>query len=385
MKIQIDIDARPSQTVRARQLSAAFDVPARDRERLEWHGELPVEDRDWNVGLIVGPSGSGKSTILREAFGKPRMLKWTGHAVVDDFPKDMSIEDVAAACSSVGFNTIPAWLRPYKVLSTGEQFRVTLARLIAEAAGEMIVVDEFTSVVDRQVAKIGAHAVQRQVRKHGGRLVAATCHYDVQDWLQPDWVFEPGSMSFSWRCLQPRPGVQCAIARVPFGYWRLFAPFHYLTAELHRGAACFVLFAGDPLQPAAFAGVLHRPSSNKATRTLKGVSRLVTLPDWQGLGLAFALVDRLGAAYNTLGMDLHTYPAHPALIRSFDRSRCWELRQKPSSFQPSKHSTLDGRWKRSQGMRPNAVFRYRGPGLERRVASALVNDRDVYRQVSMAR
>ena len=88
---------------------------------------------------------------------------------------------------AVGFNTIPAWLRPYGVLSNGEKFRVDLARRLLEG-GDLIAVDEFTSVVDRQVAKIGSHAVQKWARGKGRQFVAATCHYDLEDWLQPDWV-----------------------------------------------------------------------------------------------------------------------------------------------------------------------------------------------------
>lgn len=316
MKIAVTVEGRPSQTIRAKQLSAAFDVPVRDREQLTWTGELPIEDRPWNVGLIVGPSGSGKTTILREAFGEPRTMTWAGDAVADDFPATMSIEDITAVCSAVGFNTIPAWLRPYHVLSTGEQFRVALARAMVEGSNdETLVVDEFTSVVDRQVAQIGAHAAQKWIRKRDHRLVAATCHYDVVDWLQPDWVLEPASMTFQWRCLQRRPDIVCSIARVPYAYWRLFAPLHYLTANLTKAARCYVLFAGADQQPAAFCGILHRPHPT-AKRPVKGVSRLVTLPDWQGLGLAFVLVDRIAAMYYSLGFDVHTYPAHPALIRS---------------------------------------------------------------------
>lgn len=371
MKVAVKIDAHPSTTIRARQVCAAFDVPPRDHEPLEWTGEAPIEEKDWSVGLILGPSGAGKSTILRESFGKPRVLRWKGDAVVDDFPTSMSIEDITAACSAVGFNTIPAWLRPFRVLSTGEQFRVTLARVLAEASGtEPVLIDEFTSVVDRQVAKIGAHAAQKLVRKTGKQLVVATCHYDVVDWLQPDWVLEPASMTFTWRCLQPRPSLKCVIARVPHSWWERFAPFHYLTRDLHAGAACYVLFAGDRPEPAAFAGVLHRPQ-----KKLKGVSRLVTLPDWQGLGLAFALVDRIGAVYTGLGDRLHTYPAHLALMRSFDRSSCWELRQKPLSYNPNKRGSIH-HWQ--QGMRPNAVFRYRGDVLDHDTAAMLVDDHDAY-------
>jgi ABC-type hemin transport system ATPase subunit len=118
--------------VRAQQLSAAFDVPLRERQTLEWRGELPLDERPWNVGLIVGPSGSGKTTILRDVFGDPVELEWDGDAVVDDFPARCRSR-TSRHCGAVGFNTIPAWLRPYDVLSTGEQFRVTLARTLARA------------------------------------------------------------------------------------------------------------------------------------------------------------------------------------------------------------------------------------------------------------
>jgi ABC-type lipoprotein export system ATPase subunit len=376
----IEVGGAPSRTVRAQQLSAAFDVPLRDRETLRWRGELPLDDRDWNVGLIVGPSGSGKTTILTHAFGQPIEHEWSGLAVVDDFPAAMRVDDLAAVCQAVGFNTIPAWLRPHDVLSTGEQFRVGLARALAEAQPDRtIVLDEFTSVVDRQVAKIGAHAVSRYVRKRKMRLVVATCHYDVVDWLQPDWTLEPATLEFTWRHLQPRPALDCTISREPYASWARFAPFHYLTSDLNHSAQCYVLSIGAT--PAAFCGVLHRP--HPRNRAIKAVSRLVTLPDWQGLGLAFALVDRVAAAYMALGYDVHTYPAHPALIRSFDRSRMWELRHRPGTFavqhgpnsMQARQAWAAARkgatkpWK--QGRRPNAVFRYRGAPLDVETASAL--------------
>ena len=118
-------------------------------------------------------------------------MTWDADSVVDDFDKSYSIDDITAICQAVGFNTIPSWMKPYAVLSTGERFRVEMARQLLEG-GDLIVVDEFTSVVDRQVAQIGAHAVQKYVRKSPGKqFVAATCHYDVIDWLQPDWMLEP--------------------------------------------------------------------------------------------------------------------------------------------------------------------------------------------------
>ena len=135
--------------------------------------------------------------------------------MIDDFSPALSVDAISQACMAVGFNTIPAWLRPYGVLSNGEKFRVDLARRLLEG-GDLIAVDEFTSVVDRQVAKIGSHAVQKWARGKGRQFVAATCHYDLEDWLQPDWVLEPATMTFRWRSVQRRPELACTIARVPY-------------------------------------------------------------------------------------------------------------------------------------------------------------------------
>lgn len=376
VRVDVTVESQLSDSVRAQQVSAAFDVPPRDHAALTWTGDLPLDERDWQIGLIVGPSGSGKTTVLRHAFGDPVEHEWGAASVIDDFPSDVTVEDIMAVCGAVGFNTIPAWLRPYAVLSNGEQFRVGLARLLLSAReGATVTVDEFTSVVDRQVARIGAHAVQKYVRRGDTRFVAATCHYDVIDWLQPDWTLEPDTMKFTWRCLQQRPGVVCDIRRVSIDeYWPTFAPFHYLTASLNRGAKCFVLFV-EGRTPAAFAGVLHRPHSNP---NVKGLSRLVTLPDWQGLGLAFALADRVAGAYHAYGYDFHAYPAHPNLIRSFDRSRVWQITKHPGVIRSIGHtskfnrSKAGDRWE--QGTRPNAVFKYAGPPLPRADAMVLLAD-----------
>ena len=78
---------------------------------------------------------------------------------------------------------IPTWLRPYQVLSNGERFRADLARAICEAPAQLVI-DEFSSVVDRQIAYIGAGAFAKAWRRTGGQAVLLTCHYDVLDWLE---------------------------------------------------------------------------------------------------------------------------------------------------------------------------------------------------------
>ena len=329
-----------------------FDAPPEEKQRLEWDISLPLEDRPWQVGLIYGPSGSGKSTVARALFGGETKVEWRAKtALIDNFPAAMSVEQIATLCSAVGLNTIPCWLRPHEVLSNGEKFRADMARLLAEAApGSTVVVDEFTSVVDRQVAQVASHALQKAVRKAGFRLVAVSCHSDIIEWLQPDWTLDMGaSGKFDWGSLRRRPPIQCTIARVDRAAWARFSRYHYLTAELANAAQCFGLWAGDQL--AAFAGLMYRP--HPSADNILGVSRLVTLPDYQGLGLAFVLVDTIGALLTRLGWRLRTYPAHPSLLRAFDRSPKWALKEKPRMKSVAGSLGFGGR--------PNAVFEYVGP------------------------
>lgn len=349
---------------RCRQLEAMFDVPSAQTQRLEWSFDAPIEERDWSIGLIVGPSGAGKSTIARVMFGDAldKIPKWGPSSVIEDFDSSISMADVCSALQSVGFNTVPAWMRPYHVLSTGEKFRVDMARRIAEAhrGGGTIVCDEFTSVVDRQVAKIASHAIQKFVRRSGKQFVAVSCHDDIIEWLQPDWTIDPSTRSFSWRSVQRRPELAIEIAPVGYEAWSIFAPFHYLTAELNKAARCFGLFVNGRI--AAFAGILHRPHARASN--IKGVSRLVTLPDFQGLGLAFVLVDTLGAAHRAAGNRLRTYPAHPALIKGFNKSVNWRLDKQGGTFGPAhkgRRGFSSGQVLIKTESRPCAVFEYVGP------------------------
>ena len=178
--VDFTVESPVSTSFRAQQVCAMFDVPPQEKASLHWKGELDIDGADWNVGLIVGPSGCGKSSIMRHLWGNPPPLTWGKPSVIDDFDAKYGVQTVAEVCGAVGFNTIPAWLRPFAVLSNGEQFRVDLARRLLELP-DPIIVDEFTSVVDRQVAQIGAHAVAKAVRRNKRKFVAVTCHYDVVD------------------------------------------------------------------------------------------------------------------------------------------------------------------------------------------------------------
>lgn len=317
---------------RVLQMMGIFDVQKARESRVEWDVSLPLEAKPWSIGLIVGPSGCGKSTIAREVFGANVIdrFDWPAdRSVIDAFPESMGIKDVSGLLSSVGFSSPPSWLRPFHVLSTGEQFRVFVARVLAESP-DLAVIDEFTSVVDRTVAQIGPAAIAKAVRASGRKLVAVTCHYDVLEWLQPDWVYQPADNRFDWRCLQPRPGIELEIARCDGrAVWPLFKKHHYLSGELHKSAKCFLGTING--RPAAFGAVNHFPHP---TASGWKEHRFVVLPDFQGVGLGNRLSEYIGSLFAATGKPYRGVTSHPAYVQHRLRSPLWRCIRRGSMVSP---------------------------------------------------
>jgi ABC-type glutathione transport system ATPase component len=169
-------------------------------------GSLPIEDTDWQVGVIVGRSGSGKTSIAKQLFPEAyiRGFVYSHKCVLDDFPEDLETGEITKTLCNVGFASPPDWLKSYDCLSQGEKMRVDIARALC-LDQNAIVFDEFTSVVDREIAKISAYAISKAVRRSKKKFIAVTCHYDVVDWLDPDWVFSTDTMEFSRKKELGRP------------------------------------------------------------------------------------------------------------------------------------------------------------------------------------
>lgn len=159
----------PKKSFRVATVMGTYDLQQRNVEE-HFIGDIDLPEK-WSIGLIVGRSGTGKTTIARELFGDCIIdgFKYTHDNILDDMPKDVATNDIFKAFNACGFSSPPSWLKPYSVLSNGEKMRCDIARAMLECKGKFCF-DEFTSVVDRDVAQIASFAIQKAIRKRGGAI-----------------------------------------------------------------------------------------------------------------------------------------------------------------------------------------------------------------------
>jgi ABC-type transport system involved in cytochrome c biogenesis ATPase subunit/GNAT superfamily N-acetyltransferase len=322
MKLTIDHRCSDFHSYRAERVKSLFNVETGANFALE--AQLDIEGTPWQIGVIVGPSGSGKTSLGRALWG-PQALwapAWPADApVIDAITPAGSFDEVTAALSSVGLGSVPTWLRPFPVLSNGEQFRANLARLIAEAPGQ-VVLDEFSSVVDRQIAQIGAGAFAKAWRRTQGQAVLLSCHYDVLDWLQPDWVYDTATGQFLRGWVRRRPRIDVQLWQTDWRHWPAFEPHHYLKLPRMIAATNYVATVGGQL--VAHVGVSTRAGLKEAR-----ACRLVVMPEWQGAGVGLRFLDavcerwRLGQNRYERPMFTLFHTSHPGLASALRRSNSW--------------------------------------------------------------
>ena len=145
-----------------------------------------LHDLDFNILVVTGASGKGKSTFLKEFKGYKTNAKSydSTKAIVSNFSTPI---EASEKLSAVGLNSMPVWCRPRNVLSVGEGFRADLALNI----DDYTIFDEFTSTIDRNVAKSTCNSIQRYIRnKNITNVVFCSCHKDYIPFLRPDYVID---------------------------------------------------------------------------------------------------------------------------------------------------------------------------------------------------
>ena len=268
-------------------LYEAFDIQNKEESNVEIQNNIYL-NFDWQIGVIYGGSGTGKSTLLKN-FGDIQQANFdNSKSLISNFDW-LEPKEATYLLSSMGLSSVPTWLRPYHTLSNGEQYRASLAYVVGKAKeNEIILIDEYTSVVDREVAKAMSNALQKYIRRTNKKVILASCHFDIMEWLQPDWVYSPNKGRVERPdYLRQRPSINLEIFRCRYETWKVFKQHHYLTQELNAAAKCFCFTWND--KPVGFIAILPMPSG-----TLKDafrVSRLVILPDYQGLSIGIKILN----------------------------------------------------------------------------------------------
>ena len=325
MKIQVRNNCSDFNSYRAARVKSLFNAESGCNFSLD--ADLSIDDQDWKIGVVVGPSGSGKTSIGKQLFGGGAIYEPTGwerdKPIVDCIAPGGSFDAVTGALAAVGLGSVPSWLRPYHVLSNGEKFRADLAKIVCEAPSKVIV-DEFTSVVDRQIAKFGALAFQKAWRRTGGQCVLLSCHYDILDWIEPDWVFDTSTGKFQRGLLWRRPKFDLEIWQVPDKrYWHLFEPHYYLKLPSMIAATYYVGTVDG--EPVCHLGVSPRLEVNGMR-----ASRMVVMPEWQGAGIGLRFLNAVcdlqvsgRGPYGDRVKAVYFHTSHPGLCAGLRRDARW--------------------------------------------------------------
>lgn len=264
---------------------------------------------NFSLGVIYGPSGSGKSTLLKE-FGEAEHLEWdTSKAVASQVDPNLLMR--------IGLSSIPSLCRPYHVLSTGEKHRAEIARTLKDGC----VIDEFTSVCNRDLAHSISVGVRKAIDHYGYKnVVIVTCHEDVINWLEPDWVANTLTRRLVEGRSERRPShfkvLPCSVEA-----WSIFRDHHYLTGEINKGAHCWLL-VNENNTICGFASAIASPA--KGLKNAWRGHRTVILPDFQGLGLGSRLSNAVAQMHLERGKRYFSKTAHPKLGEYRNKSPLWK-------------------------------------------------------------
>lgn len=346
-------------------IKEAFDLQITDTSKVCIPNKLNINQLgEWNIGVICGASGSGKSTILKhlakECNSSIANSKFDNTKCLISNFDTMTPKEATLLLSQMGLSSVPTWIRPFNVLSNGEQYRASLAKAVSDSKeGEIIFVDEYTSVVDRNVAMAMSNALQKYIRMHNKRIILATCHYDIFDWLKPDWIYDlnkGGALEKGDYLRQPRPQIELQVYRTTCDTWERFKKYHYMTAELNEAATCFVFTWNEKL--VAFNSIIPMPSGSYTNAWRE--HRLVVLPDFQGFGIGSKISEFTGAILKQANRIYYTKTINPALgLYRMKHKEKWKTTGKNLKVEPKEHIE---KWNKLLGglSRPSYCHKYIG-------------------------
>ncbi len=194
------------------------------------------------------------------------------------------------------------------------------------ASKDVFVIDEWTSVVDRTVAKAMSNCLQKFARKNNKTVIALSCHYDVFEWLNPDWVIDCNKAEYIDRrslcqSYERQEQLEFTIRECDNKSWRFFSKYHYLSDKLAGGyAKYFGLYHNN--EQVGFIAYSNYVPHRKGTVKQMHFNRVVVHPDYVGLGLGQHFINITAKEMKDRGYDVRSkfssVPTHKILQRNPD-------------------------------------------------------------------
>jgi GNAT superfamily N-acetyltransferase len=155
-------------------------------------------------------------------------------------------------------------------------------------------------------------ALQKYIRRENKQIILASCHYDILEWLMPDWTCSPQKGGVLERCeylRQGRPKIELSVSRVEYDTWKFFKKHHYLTEDVSKSFSLLLFtWMGKPV-----GIVVYKCQATGAVPNGYGLSRTVVLPDFQGIGIGSRISEFTAAILTNEGKRVFTKTVNPAL------------------------------------------------------------------------
>lgn len=144
---------------------------------------------NYKILAVTGRSGSGKSTILKniKMSKMSRPIDQEELVVLGFANKAIGPDEFRYRTRLLGLDPEKLLYKTFGQLSEGEKFRVEVALNLESNT----IFDEFTSMVDRNIAKTVSEGLRKIVEKENFKnITLCSCHKDFIDWVRPDLIVD---------------------------------------------------------------------------------------------------------------------------------------------------------------------------------------------------
>lgn len=333
--INVILQSPVSQSYRCKRAADSLDIDVNKKSIHQLSINLDLE-KPYNIGLILGSSGSGKTSLAKNMFGEDcfKNVIDENKPIIDQFPDSYDYETCAKILSGVGLTQVPCWIRPVYTLSNGQKARAEAALLMCRE--ESTIIDEWTSVVDRTVAKVMSHCIQKYSRSENKRIIILSCHYDVLDWINPDWVIDCNKQEYLdrrllWQDYQRSEKLGFYIKEVDRKTWKYFSKYHYLSDKLPGGNVIYFGLFHEENQIGFICYANYVPYRNsqklKKEKMIMHANRIVIHPDYSGIGLGIMMINETAKIMSMQNLKIMCKFSSVPVYKIMMKSNLWKLRE----------------------------------------------------------